>query len=134
MKEISEIKLPEDLRYTSEHEWAKPEGDLVRVGITDFAQEELGDITFVELPQPGDAFGKGEQCGTLESTKAVADLFMPVAGEVVTVNEALVESPELLNQDPYGAGRLLDLKPDNPGEIEELMTHTAYREMLERKE
>jgi glycine cleavage system H protein len=131
MKEISELNLPDDVRYTSEHEWARPGRDAVRVGVTDYAQEQLGDITFVELPQVGDAYDQGEQFGTLESTKAVGDLFMPLAGEVVAVNEALVESPELVNQDPYAAGWIADVKPENPSELEELMTNTAYREMLE---
>jgi glycine cleavage system H protein len=134
MKEISELNLPDDVRYTSEHEWARPGRDAVRVGVTDYAQEQLGDITFVELPQVGDAYDQGEQFGTLESTKAVGDLFMPLAGEVVAVNEALVESPELVNQDPYAAGWIADVKPENPSELEELMTNTAYREMLEGME
>jgi glycine cleavage system H protein len=134
MKEISELNLPDDIRYTSEHEWARPAGDAVRVGVTDYAQEQLGDITFVELPQVGDAYNRGDQFGTLESTKAVGDLFMPLTGEVVAVNEALVESPELVNQDPYVAGWIADVKPENPGELEELMTNTEYREMLEGME
>ena len=134
MKEISELNLPDDIRYTSEHEWARPAGDVVRVGVTDYAQEQLGDITFVELPQVGDAYNRGDQFGTLESTKAVGDLFMPLTGEVVAVNEALVESPELVNQDPYVAGWIADVKPENPGELEELMTNTEYREMLEGME
>ena len=134
MKEISELNLPDNVRYTSEHEWARPEGDAVRVGVTDYAQEQLGDITFVELPQVGDAYNRGDQFGTLESTKAVGDLFMPLTGEVVAVNEALVESPELVNQDPYVAGWIADVKPENPGELEELMTNTEYREMLEGME
>jgi glycine cleavage system H protein len=134
MKEISELNLPDDIRYTSEHEWARPAGDAVRVGVTDYAQEQLGDITFVELPQIGDAYNRGDQFGTLESTKAVGDLFMPLTGEVVAVNEALVESPELVNQDPYVAGWIADVKPENPGELEELMTNSEYREMLEGME
>ena len=134
MKEISELNLPDDIRYTSEHEWARPAGDVVRVGVTDYAQEQLGDITFVELPQVGDAYNRGDQFGTLESTKAVGDLFMPLTGEVVAVNEALVESPELVNQDPYVAGWIADVKPENPGELEELMTNSEYREMLEGME
>ncbi len=134
MKEISELNLPDDVRYTSEHEWARPEDDAVRVGVTDYAQEQLGDITFVELPQIGDAYDRGDQFGTLESTKAVGDLFMPLGGEVLAVNEALVESPELVNQDPYASGWIVDVKPENSGELEEMMTNTEYREMLEGME
>jgi glycine cleavage system H protein len=131
MKELNEIVLPEDLRYTKEHEWAKASGDVVRVGITDYAQDELGDIVFVEPPQVGESFTKGDQFGTLESTKAVADLFIPVSGEVTAINEELAEAPELVNQDPYDKGWIAEVKPANPAEMDELMTAEQYKEMLE---
>jgi glycine cleavage system H protein len=130
LKEISELNLPDSVRYAATHEWAKLEGDTVRVGISDYAQDSLGDITFVEFPQAGDVFRKGEQFGTVESTKAVSELFMPVGGEITAVNTDLAESPELLNQDPYATGWMIQLKPEDPNEIESMMTAGAYREML----
>ncbi|HKJ65003.1 MAG TPA: glycine cleavage system protein GcvH, partial [Desulfopila sp.] len=102
MKELDELILPDDLGYTKEHEWAKIEGDLVVIGISDYAQDQLGDIVFVEMPEEGDSFSAGEEFGTLESVKAVSELYIPLSGEVVAVNEELEDSPELLNRDPYG--------------------------------
>ncbi|HMK37374.1 MAG TPA: glycine cleavage system protein GcvH [Desulfomonilaceae bacterium] len=130
MKEISEVNLPEDIRYNESHEWARLEGDSVRIGISDYAQDSLGDITYVELPQVGDVFHKGEEFGTVESTKAVSELFMPVGGEVTAVNTDLAEAPELINQDPYAAGWLLVVKPEAPEEMESLLKSEAYREMV----
>ena len=132
MTDISELNFPEDLRYAKDHEWAKLDGDKIRVGITDYAQEQLGDITFAELPPVGGGFKKGEQFGTLESTKAVADLFMPVGGEILAINEALQESPELVNQEPYVGGWIVDVKPTGSEEMDELMGKAQYLEMLER--
>ena len=132
MTDISELKFPEDIRYAKDHEWAKQDGEKVRVGITDYAQDQLGDITFAELPEVGAGFKKGDQFGTLESTKAVADLFMPVGGEILAINEALREQPELVNQEPYIGGWIADVKPVTPGEMEELMDKAQYLEMLER--
>lgn len=131
MKEIAELNLPDDVRYGETHEWARPQGDVVRVGISDYAQEQLGDLTFVELPNVGDVFRKGEQFGVVESTKAVSEVFMPLSGEVLGVNANLVESPELINSDPYGAGWIIEVKPERPEELESLMTNAAYRVMLE---
>lgn len=105
MKEISELNLPEDVRYTKDHEWAKVSGDTVKIGISDYAQDQLGDIVFVELPAVGDSFEEGDEFGTLESVKAVSELYAPISGEVVAVNEDLEDAPELLNQDPYKIGR-----------------------------
>ena len=122
--------LPEDLSYGEDHEWARREGKNIRVGVSDYAQDALGDITFVELPEEGDTFEKGEEFGTVESTKAVSELFMPVGGEIVAVNQDLSESPELVNQDPYGGGWMVLVKPDDPEEIDELMTKDDYLEML----
>ncbi len=131
MKELDEFNLPEDLKYAETHEWARLEGDKVIVGITDYAQDHLGDLTFIELPQEGDVFKKGEECGTLESTKAVSEIFMPFSGEILAVNIALGESPGLVNSDPYGDGWLLEFKPENKEDIDALLTATAYRAMLE---
>jgi glycine cleavage system H protein len=129
-KPMSELTFPDDLRYTQDHEWAKPEGDLVKVGITDYAQDQLGDIVFAELPAVGDTFDKGAEFGTLESVKAVSELYLPVGGEVVTVNEALADAPERVNTDPYGEGWMLTIKPGNAGELDALMDKEAYIAML----
>ncbi len=130
MKEISELRFPDDLRYADDHEWAKPEGDKVKIGISDYAQDQLGDIVFVELPQVGDTFGKGEEFGTVESVKAVAELYMPIGGEVLAVNTALETSPELVNKDPYNAGWMIEVKPTDPADLEILMDKGAYLGML----
>lgn len=130
MKEISELGFPGDLRYTRDHEWARPETNGVRCGISDYAQDQLGDIVFVELPQVGDTFEKGQEFGTVESVKAVSELYMPVAGEVTAVNAELEDAPQLVNQSPYGDGWMISLKPKDPGELEYLLTNAAYEEML----
>ena len=125
---------PEDLKYTKEHEWIRVEGDRGRVGITQFAQEQLGDVVFVELPEVGRPLkvtgGKMEVFGVVESVKAVSDLFSPVSGEVVEVNTALEKQPELVNQDPYGKGWMMVLKITNPRDLDALMTAKAYQEYL----
>jgi len=128
---MSEIK-PE-LRYSEEHEWALPvNGRIVRVGITDFAQDQLGDIVFVELPEAGARVTAGESMGTIESVKTVSELYAPVTGTVVAVNEKLLDSPELVNQEPYGAGWLVEIEAE--GDVEEalgrLLTADRYREMI----
>ncbi|MGV8074674.1 MAG: glycine cleavage system protein GcvH [Syntrophobacteraceae bacterium] len=130
MKEINELILPEDVRYTKDHEWARTEGDKVRIGITDYAQDRLGDIVFVEVSEVGASIKKGEQCGTLESVKAVSEVFMPVGGQIVSINTSLKESPELVNANPYGDGWMAEVKPENPNEIDDLMSGDAYLEML----
>ncbi len=131
MKEISELSLPEDVRYTEDHEWAKKlGGEKFRVGITDYAQDQLGDIVFVEVPEVGSTFSKGEQFGTLESVKAVAEAYLPVSGEIVAVNEALEESPQLVNQAPYEEGWIVEVTASNPSEWDGLMARDAYLEML----
>ena len=134
MKEIEELDLSEDVRYTDDHEWARTEGDKVRVGLSDYAQDQLGDIVFVELPQKGDRFEKGGEFGTVESVKAVAELFMPVGGEVIAVNSALEEAPELVNKSPHTEGWMIDIKPHDSEELETLMTINAYLELLKGKE
>lgn len=131
MKEINELDLPDNARYAKDHEWTRTEGDKVRVGISDYAQDQLGDIVYVELPQTGESFGKGEEFGTVESVKAVSELYMPIGGEILTVNTVLDDSPELMNKNPYGDGWLIEIKPDDLGELESLMDSDAYREMLE---
>ena len=130
MKEISQLILPDDVRYAEEHEWARPEGEKVRVGIDDYAQDQLGDVVFVELPQVGDTFAKDEEFGTVESVKAVSELYMPIGGEILAVNTALEESPELVNSDPYDGGWMIEIIPNNPDDWDALMTRDAYIEAL----
>jgi glycine cleavage system H protein len=130
MKEITELELPDDLRYADDHEWTKSEGEQVRVGVSDYAQDQLGDIVFVELPQPGSTFSKGDEFGTVESVKAVAELYMPVGGEIIAVNEVLEDSPELLNKSPYQEGWIIQVKPSDLSELDDLMSRAAYVEML----
>jgi glycine cleavage system H protein len=130
MKELSELNLPDDVRYAESHEWARSEGDKVKVGISDYAQDQLGDIVFVELPEIGDSLEKGEELGTVESVKAVSELYMPVGGEIVAVNSGLEDTPEFVNNSPYTDGWMIEIKPDNPSEIEDLLTNAAYLEKL----
>ena len=130
MKEISELNLPDDMRYTEDHEWARLEGESVRIGISDYAQDQLGDIVFVELPQVGDTYEKGKEFGTVESVKAVAELYMPIGGEVLATNTVLEDSPDLLNENPYNDGWMIEIKPSDPTEFDELMAKDAYIEML----
>ncbi len=122
---------PEDLRYTSEHEWARREGDSVRVGITHFAQDSLGDIVYVDIPGPGTAVNSGQPFGEVESTKSVSDLFSPVSGEIVERNGALEEAPELVNQDPYGEGWMVVIKPSNIADFDGLLSSGDYKALVE---
>lgn len=130
MKELGELVLPDDVRYADDHEWAKPQDDRVSIGISDYAQDQLGDIVFVELPRTGETFGKGDQFGTVESVKAVAELYMPLGGEILSVNTSLEESPELLNKAPYAEGWIIQVKPADPSDLNALMTKETYVEML----
>ena len=130
MKEIHELKLPEDVHYAEDHEWVRPEGDKSVVGISDYAQDQLGDIVFVELPEVGSTLSKGEAFGTVESVKAVSELYMPVGGKILAINGGLEESPELVNNEPYGQGWMIELQPNDLKEIDALMTQQAYLEML----
>ena len=130
MKTIDELNLPEDVRYTDDHEWAKQNGDAVRIGISDYAQDQLGDIVFVELPEVGDSFDKGEEFGTVESVKAVSELYMPMGGEITAINEALADEPELVNSDPYNCGWMIELKANDASELEALKSKADYLEML----
>lgn len=130
MKDINELNLPEDLRYSKEHEWARKEGDLFVVGINDYAQDQLGDIVFVELPEKGSTFQAGDEFGTVESVKAVSELFMPMGGEIVEINGDLEESPELVNNDTYGQGWMLKVKPDDPAAFDAMLDRDAYLAIL----
>ena len=130
MKTIDELNLPEDIRYTDDHEWAKQNGDTVRIGISDYAQDQLGDIVFVELPEVGDSFDKGEEFGTVESVKAVSELYMPMGGEITAINDTLADEPELVNSDPYNGGWMIELKANDAAELEALKSKADYLEML----
>ena len=118
---------PEDFRYTKEHEWVKAEGETATIGITDHAQEELGDIVYVDLPKVGATVQQGKSLGSVESVKAVSDIYAPVSGEVTEINELLASSPEKLNADPHGAAWLVKVRLTNPGEIVQLMTAADYQ-------
>ena len=130
MKAINELNLPEDVKYTDDHEWAKANGDAIRIGISDYAQDQLGDIVFVELPDVGSTFDKGEEFGTVESVKAVSELYMPISGEITAINEALADEPELVNSDPYGGGWMIELKAGDAAELDGLKSKAEYLDML----
>ena len=126
------MEYPTDLRYTREHEWAALEGgNRVRVGITDFAQDALGDVVYVEIPEEGTEVRGGEPFGEVESTKSVSDVYSPVSGRVAERNTALADSPELVNQDPYGEGWMVVIEAADPSDVESLMDADAYRRMVE---
>ena len=124
------MSIPKDLRYTQEHEWVKVEGNKVRVGITDFAQHELGDIVFVELPEVGDTVTLNEPFGSVESVKTVSELYSPVSGTVVEVNEELSDSPEFVNESPYENAWMIVVELSNEAEVEALLTAEAYEELI----
>ena len=124
------MSIPKDLRYTQEHEWVKVEGNKVRVGITDFAQNELGDIVFVELPEVGDTVAIDEPFGSVESVKTVSELYSPVSGTVVEINEALSDSPEFVNESPYENAWMIVIELSNESEVEALLTAEAYEELI----
>ncbi|BDD89451.1 glycine cleavage system protein GcvH [Desulfofustis limnaeus] len=130
MKEIDELNLPGDVYYSPEHEWARKEGETVKVGISDYAQDQLGDIVFVELPDVGAILEKGEEFGTLESVKAVSEIYAPLSGEVVAVNKTLVDAPELLNEDPYD-NWIIELRPSVEDEYDELLSRDDYLALLQ---
>ena len=125
------MSVPEELQYTKTHEWVRTEGDTATIGVTDYAQEELGDIVFVELPEEGATLDAGDSFGTLESVKAVSDLYTPVGGEVVEINEALNDSPEKINEDPYGEGWIVKLRVSDEGD---LLSASDYEQLLEEEE
>jgi len=125
------MDVPEDLRYSSDHEWARTADGRVRVGITDFAQDALGDVVFVDLPAPGSAVESGGMIGEVESTKSVSEIYAPVAGEVVAVNDRLSDAPEQLNADPYGEGWICEIAPSDPSAVDALLDAAGYRQLTE---
>ena len=125
------MDVPDDLRYSVDHEWVRVEGDVVRIGITDYAQDALGDVVFVDLPLVGAAVEAGDSLSEIESTKAVSDVYAPVDGDVVEANAALVDTPELLNRDPYGDGWICLLRPSAAAALPDLLDATAYRILIE---
>ncbi len=124
--------IPEELRYTPEHEWVAPGSPAVKVGITDFAQDALGDIVYVQLPDPGTAVEAGQAFGEVESTKSVSEIYAPVSGTVVARNDRLADEPELINTDPYGAGWLVEIEPNDPDRVGGLLDAAGYRELTEQ--
>jgi glycine cleavage system H protein len=120
--------IPEDLHYSKDHEWVRVEGDIAVVGITDYAQNSLGDVVYVELPKVGEQFAANEPFGSVESVKAVSEVFSPVTGEVAGINETLNDEPEKVNQDPYGEGWMIRIKMSNPGEVDSLLTAAEYED------
>ncbi|MBT9258405.1 MAG: glycine cleavage system protein GcvH [Clostridiales bacterium] len=125
------MKIPSNLLYTEEHEWVLVEGKKARVGITDYAQDQLGDVVYVELPEPGTRIEKGKPFGVVESVKSVSDLYAPVTGTVLRVNESLVDEPEKVNQSPYDEGWMLEVELEDPEELEDLLSPQAYRLKVE---
>ena len=127
------MTFPDELRYTTEHEWAREQNGVVTVGITGYATEQLGDVVFVELPAVGKKFDASKPFGVVEAVKTVSDLYSPISGEVVEVNQALGGNPALVNQQPYGEGWMIKLKPRDPGEINQLLSNQDYEKMLEEQ-
>ncbi|MFH0728128.1 MAG: glycine cleavage system protein GcvH [Pseudomonadota bacterium] len=130
MKEISEMKFPENLRYSNDHEWVQADANSIRIGITDYAQSQLGDIVFIELPAVGAIFSAGDEFGTVESVKAASELFTPIDCEVLKVNPKLEDSPEIVNTTPYEDGWMIEVKAGNPSQIDALMTSAQYQDLL----
>ena len=130
MKEMKDLNFPDDVKYTKDHEWAKKEGELITIGIDDYAQDQLGEIVFVELPEIGDTFSRGDEFGSVESVKAVSEIYIPVSGEVVEINQGLEDAPELVNQSCYTDGWLIRVKPTQASELDGLMDRAAYLDML----
>ena len=120
--------VPEDLHYSKDHEWVRVEGDEAIIGITDYAQNSLGDVVYVELPKPSDQFAANESFGSVESVKAVSEVFTPVTGEVTSINESLADEPEKVNGDPYGNGWMIRIRMSNPGEVDSLLTAAEYED------
>ena len=130
MKELSELNFPDDVMYTDDHEWTRVENDEAVIGISDYAQDQLGDIVFVELPDVGESIEKGSEFGTVESVKAVSELYIPVSGEIVAINEALEDAPELINNTPFSDGWMIEVKLDDSSELDALMDKDAYLSSL----
>jgi glycine cleavage system H protein len=125
------MNIPNNLKFTEDHEWIRVEGGLAFVGVTDFAQGELGDVVFIEIETVGETLKKGETFGTVEAVKTVSDLFMPVGGQVLEINEKLVDEPELVNKDPYENGWMIKIKITDPAELDLLLSPEAYKKMVE---
>jgi glycine cleavage system H protein len=130
MKGLDELSFAEDVRYTKDHEWAKKDGDTILVGLSDYAQDQLGEIVFVELPEEADTFAQGDEFGSVESVKAVSEIYLPVSGKIAAINQDLEDAPELVNTHPYTSGWLVRITPDDMGELDKLMDKGAYLEML----
>jgi glycine cleavage system H protein len=128
------MKIDKEARYSKDHEWVRPEGDLFAYGISDHAQDQLSDIVYLEPPEAGDEFGKGDPIGVVESVKAAADLYLPMGGEVVEVNEALVDAPEVINSDPYGEGWILKFRASDPTEFDLLLSAQDYEKKIEEEQ
>lgn len=124
------MNIPQNLKYTNEHEWIRVEGEIAYVGITDYAQEQLGDIVFVDIPTVGESLEANETFGTIEVVKTISDLFLPVSGEVIELNEALEENPELVNKDPYGEGWLIKIRPENVSDVDGLLDAEGYKAVI----
>jgi glycine cleavage system H protein len=124
------MNVPENLKYTEDHEWIKVNGDEAFIGITEYAQQQLGDVVFVEIETEGESLAKGDTFGTIEAVKTVSDLFMPVAGEVLEVNPKLESTPEIVNSDPYGDGWMIKIKIENQADLDELLSAAAYKETI----
>ncbi|NQW60631.1 glycine cleavage system protein GcvH [bacterium] len=124
------MNIPEDLRYSADHEWARLSGNSIRIGITDYAQDALGDVVFVQIPMVGAVVALGQSFSEVESTKSVSDIYAPLPGKVSQVNDALVQSPELLNSDPYGDGWICEIELSDPAQFEQLLTSSAYQSLI----
>ncbi|HKQ33154.1 MAG TPA: glycine cleavage system protein GcvH [Thermodesulfobacteriota bacterium] len=127
------VQIPDELKYTGDNEWAMEEGDLLVIGITDYAQDALGEIVYIELPSEGDEITKGDPFGAVESTKAVSDLYAPISGDVVEVNDVLLDTPEAINGDPYGEGWMIKVRPYDSKELKDLMDYEEYSEYVEKE-
>jgi glycine cleavage system H protein len=128
---VRAMDVPDDLRYTSDHEWVRLEGDSIRIGITDYAQDALGDVVFVQPPEVGATVAAGDSFSEVESTKSVSDVYVPLAGTVLEVNESLTESPQRLNEDPYGEGWICVIRLDDASAVDSLLDAAAYRKLIE---
>jgi len=130
MKELNELDFNTSVKYSVEHTWAKAEGDLIVAGISDYAQDQLGEIIFIELPQAGDSFAKDDVFGMVESVKTASDLFIPIGGKIVEINASLLEGPEIINQNPFEKGWMIKIQPENDSELNDLLTAEAYKNSL----
>jgi glycine cleavage system H protein len=130
MKEISDLNLPDDVKYTKSHEWAKISDGIVTIGLNDYAQDQLGEIVFVELPETDDTFSKGDEFGSVESVKAVSEIYIPISGEIVEINEDLEDAPELVNESCYDKGWLIKVKPEDVSQLDDLFDKAAYLDIL----